>query len=141
MRPGVYSARLGGMKQDMTLSELLSAGAVLISLSGVAFTYFAMIARIQNRLTALEVKMAVFWSAVEKVVPAMLHSPHTPDRDALLEKFAAKTITHDEAERLLQDLTCCIFEFPEDKRLAVCLGIGMLQNWLLDRGDCYHVPH
>jgi hypothetical protein len=42
---------------------------------------------IQGRLATLEVKTEVFWKSLEKSLPNILHSPHTPEMDKLLEKM------------------------------------------------------
>lgn len=55
---------------------------------------------VTERLVKLETKMEVFWGAIEENVPKMLHSPHTPLIDGLLDKVRDRTITRDEAVTL-----------------------------------------
>lgn len=65
-----------------------------ISVSGVAFGM-----AIVQRISRLEAVMALFGEKAAKI----LHSPHTPELDALLEKFCDRhyTMNHDEWENLL----------------------------------------
>lgn len=145
--------------------ESLDVVTLILSVMSVGYLYFGIITRLERRLTKLEehsqiardglkqiteitrqvtqleVKMALFWQTVEKSLPAIVHSPHTPRRDLLLEKIQNGCLSHSEMEELLADLQTNLEEFPTEKRLAVVLIIGSLQNRLVGQGDLYHVNH
>lgn len=65
-----------------------------MSVAGVTFGM-----AIVQRISRLEAVMALFGEKAAKI----LHSPHTPELDALLEKFCDRhyTMSHDEWEKLL----------------------------------------
>lgn len=42
--------------------------------------------KLKERVTTLETKLSPFWFLIEKELPKLLHSPHTPELDHLLEK-------------------------------------------------------
>lgn len=57
----------------------------------------------QRRLTVIETKLELYWGAVEKQMSQMLHSPHRPSLDVLLDKNAREErLTHDEAVSLVE---------------------------------------
>lgn len=60
----------------------------------------------RERLKALEVKMELFWQAVQGSVINMLKHPTTERKDVLLDKLADKTITINELEELKDLLKC-----------------------------------
>lgn len=61
------------------------------------------IADILKRITVIETKLDLYWGAVEKQMSQMLHSPHRPTLDVLLDKNARdERLTHDEAMTLVE---------------------------------------
>lgn len=60
-------------------------------------------ADIIKRITVIETKLDLYWGAVEKQMSVMLHSPHRPTLDALLDKNARdERLSHDEAVLLVE---------------------------------------
>lgn len=61
------------------------------------------IADILKRVTVIETKLDLYWGAVEKQMSQMLHSPHRPTLDVLLDKNARdERLSHDEAVSLVE---------------------------------------
>lgn len=61
------------------------------------------IADILKRVTVIETKLDLYWGAVEKQMSQMLHSPHRPTLDVLLDKNArGDRLSHDEAVSLVE---------------------------------------
>lgn len=61
------------------------------------------IADILKRITVIETKLDLYWGAVEKQMSQMLHSPHRPTLDVLLDKNTrGDRLTHDEAIALVE---------------------------------------
>lgn len=53
-------------------------------------------------MIALETKIGLYWSVVEKNAAVILHSPHRPEMDEIWDKHLAGTpITQDEARKLV----------------------------------------
>lgn len=67
---------------------------------GFIIQHFAVINKLSERIKDLEVKIGLFWKIVEQEIPKILHSPHTPEIDVLLEKVMGGNITSDEAYEL-----------------------------------------
>lgn len=60
------------------------------------------LADILRRITVIETKLDLYWTAVEKQMSSMLHSPHRPSLDVLLDKNVRdERLTQDEAESLV----------------------------------------
>jgi hypothetical protein len=99
---------------------------LFILIIGGLVSYFTIIGDIKNRLTRLETQMQPFWSIIEKELPRLIHSPHTPEIDALLDKMAEGKLTIDDAK----DLRCRLkaeMEIPDiGKKLAIVLIIARL---------------
>lgn len=80
------------------LPSIISSVALL--LAGAAFKFaYSMV----QRVTSLETKISLYWGAVEKQMSQMLHSPHRPNLDALLDKnLSGDRLTRTEAIRLVE---------------------------------------
>src|SRR5580700_3701477 len=69
------------------------------------------ISRLQEQVATLETKMAPFWELMGSKLSKILHSPHTPALDRLLEKFDAKNITEPE----LCELVTMLRQIQDDR--------------------------
>ena len=88
-----------------------------------------------QRFIALETKMDIFWKCIERNAPNLLHSPHTPELDRLLERMAAGKLDYQDKcslklmiEHRLQSGT-----FEEPKRITATIVLGALEQQLLDK--------
>ena len=63
-------------------------------------TITGFIVKLFERITRLETKVELFWGTMKKAAADLLHSPHTPEFDMLLEKSKADKLTRAEAMRL-----------------------------------------
>jgi len=101
---------------------------ILVIIIGYLVIYFGMISKIKERLTALETKIEPFWEMVQKELPKILHSPHTPELDVLLEKMANGNINKIEAEDLKIRLRSEIGDVDAGKKLATVLLLTRLEQ-------------
>lgn len=83
----------------------ISIIAVIISGASFLFAYVKGVkeqeqrwSELDKRLSKLETKMELFWNYVDDNMGKIIHSPHTPEVDALLEKMPKVTLF--EAEKL-----------------------------------------
>lgn len=93
---------------------------------------------VNDRLTKLETKMELIWNYVDDNMGKILHSPHTPEIDALLEKMppwsAKPLLSLFEAEKL----RCLLIpdwqkETDIEKKRAYGLYLARLDSLILDR--------
>jgi len=93
---------------NMSPLELALFGFIILAIgacisAGTITAFF-----ISNRVTALEVSFR-FWSGemerFSKKALAMMHSPHTPELDTLIEKDQNDTMTEDDWRALLALVT------------------------------------
>lgn len=54
---------------------------------------------LQSRMVALETKISVFWRGVSFSAAQVLHSPHNPELDELIEKFQHDQIDDQELRK------------------------------------------
>lgn len=89
-----------------------------------------------KRLGVLEKQMDLFWSIVEKHMTTVLHSPHTPDLDRLLEKYqSGDTLSEEEVNDLSHRLLTVINDQAEPRgtrAVAVFLLAAMSLRYDLD---------
>lgn len=79
------------------LPSILSGAALL--LAGAAFKFAYTMAQ---RITSVETKVALFWGLIEKNMSQLLHSPHRPSLDTLLDKnISGEGLTKQEAVQLV----------------------------------------
>ena len=110
---------LGILSPIITLFILILGGLV---------SYFTIIGDIKYRLTKLETQMAPFWNIIEKELPKLIHSPHTPEIDILLDKMVERKLTIFEAKDLKEKLKVEM-DLPDiAKRLAIVLIIARLDS-------------
>jgi hypothetical protein len=86
-----------GVLLGLGVSAASGALAYFVFLSGVK----DQIAALDKRLACVETKTEVTWKAIEKSLVDLLHSPHTPETDDLLEKMAENRLTQTEIYRLM----------------------------------------
>ena len=68
-------------------------------------------ADLKSEVDILKKQMGLFWGVVEKQMSTLLHSPHRPSLDVLLEKNTkGESLTEKEAERLVELLQNLIKE-------------------------------
>lgn len=53
-----------------------------------------------ERIAKLETKVELFWGSMKRAAAELLHSPHTPEFDVLLERSQIGVLSKDEARRL-----------------------------------------
>lgn len=88
------------------------------------------IAEIKDRLKELEIKISLYWGAIEKQTSDLLHSPHRPALDVLLDKNGSVGLTQDEAVQLVDLLQKLIDsgELSENEiagaRMLIAVTIG-----------------
>jgi hypothetical protein len=80
---------------------------------------------ISNRITALETKIEIFWRALSEKAASVLHSPHTPKLDMLLERYNNSLLTNEELKELITMLNE-IERSEEDKATKLAAVILLL---------------
>jgi hypothetical protein len=99
---------------------------LFILVIGGMVSYYTMYGELRNRITKLETQMQPFWSIIEKELPKLIHSPHTPEIDVLLDKLMAGILTIDEAKELKERLKHELEVLDTAKKLAIVLIIARL---------------
>ena len=126
----------------MDVETLISAIGVSVSILG----FFYLIIRnkindlltfrvdIEKRLTLLETKITPFWNWVDRELPKILHSPHTPELDKLLEDYKYKeSMSIDDLERLKCLINDEIKKTAKDKILLYTLFLMNLDLYIEKR--------
>lgn len=107
--------------------------AIGVSIIGLLFQHFFCIAKIQERLAALETKTDLFWKGVEHMVIPMLKSfPTDIGKDVLLDKMLHNELTLADAQTLRLILTE-EFTGNGDKSLIYILALGRLEQIIFDK--------
>jgi len=57
-----------------------------------------------SEIEVMKKQMEVFWKGVAYNAASLLHSPHTPETDALIEKFVGGTINREELDNFKEHL-------------------------------------
>ncbi len=73
----------------------------LLAIVGTAAPFFARMRGVETRVAQLETKVDLFWKSVADRAASLLHSPHTPVLDRLLERYQRQEISTDELQRLI----------------------------------------
>lgn len=100
----------------MDLSPLIPYAGFLVSTGALLRSHFVSrdAAQTDARLDVLEKQMGLFWKLVEQHMTTVLHSPHTPDLDKLLEKYqSGEALTEEEADDLAHRLVTLINDSSE----------------------------
>jgi len=101
---------------------------LFILVIGGVVSYYAMYGELKNRITRLETQMQPFWTIIEKEIPKLLHSPHTPEIDVLLDKMSQGILTIEEAKDLRNRLKYEL-EIPDSgKKIAIILLLTRLDQ-------------
>ena len=121
----------------MTLVAGLSVASVLVAI--IALVISAVRRRetdttaLAERLARLETKVDVFWRGVSFDAARMLHSPHPQfaERDRLLEKFLAETLTGPDAAKLGRMMSAVLDDHASDpgQRMAASVVLRYLTTW------------
>jgi hypothetical protein len=93
-------------------SDIFSICALVISVLGLAATYFGFVLKITNRQSDFETKIgermakveannAVFWQVLSPHMANIIHSPSHQERDELVDKLVHNVLTTQEAIRLV----------------------------------------
>lgn len=119
----------------------ISVLSVAISAVSLFFVYVKGIkeqeqrwANIDTRLTKLETKMELIWNYVDDNMGKILHSPHTPEIDALLERMPKVSLF--EAEKL-KCLLIPDYEKEKDpqKRKVYGIYLARLDSLIIDKKE------
>lgn len=87
-------------------------------------------ARRDQDIALLKKQTDLFWNMVEQHMTTVLHSPHTPELDALLEKYqAGLPLTQEEKCQLSANLTALINDSdePQGNRAGAVLLLAALK--------------
>lgn len=116
-----------------TVSVAVGLAIAVVTLSWKILSYLQ---NIRERLVKVETKTDLFMAALQSWSVKVLHSPHAPDRDHLLEKLEKGSITREEAKTLRGLLA---LQYDGDPRsthgLAYTLLLARLDEIIGDRGD------
>lgn len=99
----------------------------ILVLGGVV-SYYMMYGELKIRISNLELKMAPFWSIVEKELPGILRSPHTPEIDTLLDKMPEGRLSIEEAKDLRIRLKEEMADSDTGKKIAIILLLVRLDQ-------------
>jgi hypothetical protein len=107
---------------------------ITVAIVGISalVAYFGVIGDLKNRLTKLETQMQPFWGIIERELPKLIHSPHTPEIDALLEEMMNGTLTKEKAKDLKDRLKAELNVPDVGKKLAITLIILRLDQIIKD---------
>jgi hypothetical protein len=107
--------------------------SIFVMIIGGIVAYFGVIAGLKTRLTKLETQMEPFWGIIQSELPKLIHSPHTPEIDALLEKMMADTLTKEEAIDLKTRLKSEMSVPDLGKKLTIVLLIARLDTIIKEK--------
>jgi hypothetical protein len=113
------------------LSTIISLVTLFLLILEALVQRFVFDAKILERLKDVELKSNLFWGLVEKELPKILHSPHTPVLDSFLEKMVSKTLTAKDKVilgSLLQEELKAETSPDYGRRLVVVLLLAQLQH-------------
>lgn len=112
----------------------ISIVSVAISAVSLFFVYIKVVKEQEQRLTRLETKMELIWNYVDDNMGKILHSPHTPEIDALIEKMPKVSLF--EAEKL-KCLLIPDWEKEKDpqKRKVYGLYLARLDSLIIDKKE------
>jgi hypothetical protein len=111
---------------------LISVFTIII---GFIIQYFTIISKLTERISQVELKAELFWKIVEQEIPKILHSPHTPEIDELLEKMMINKLTITDVYKL----KCMLkeeLETPQDKTRVLSIVLLMARLEQYDKKMC-----
>jgi hypothetical protein len=135
------------------MSDILAILALVISVLGIAATYFGFVMKMSDRQSSFETKVSermakveansdIFWKVLEPHMAAIIHSPIHRDRDELVDKLVHNCITISEASTLISMLEENIRENGDNsKKLASAFLLARVKalvttGSLLDDNNC-----
>lgn len=85
-----------------------------------------------ERITVLETKMELFWDLLKKNIAKVLHSPHTPELDALLDKLVnkKKAMAQEEMHELKKYLEDALIVSKKEDALAIAILLTTVEYQL-----------
>lgn len=111
----------------MLTSETIAIIALVVSI--VEFLYQRFVAGVQRdiryetRFKELETKVELYWNSVEIKLANQVHSPHTPEIDALLGKITDGSVTISERVQLRSLLLNQLCDTSSDKNKCTATEI------------------
>ena len=112
--------------------KYLSIGAICLTVVGLLFQHFAVLAGIKERITALETKMDLFWKAIESNVVQMLKTyPTNIRKDILLDKLSSAELNLDETYELRTIITGEM-QTSKNERIAYVLLLASIEQRIYD---------
>lgn len=111
--------------------KYLSITAIVLTIVGLLFQHFGVLANMKERISTLETKMELFWGTVEKNVGALLKTyPTNIGKDVLIDKMIDGVLTEEEARLLKTILIGEMDNKSVEQRLPYVLVIGRLDSLL-----------
>lgn len=128
------------------LSTIISVLSIVSIIVGFVVQHFTVISKLReqmykcntelsDRIKEVEVKSNLFWKIVETEIPKIIHSPHTPKLDTLLEKIEKTNLEFHEMKELYYLLKeeKATNSMDTGRKLAISLYIAMLEQKFGDR--------
>jgi hypothetical protein len=79
-------------------------------------------------IKGLEMKVGLFWRMIESEIPKLLHSPHTPELDSLLERFLAHSLDLAGAIHMKEMLQADLADDPKSDALMKVMMLAVLEE-------------
>ncbi len=111
----------------MENSTVISLIAIGLTVIGFIFQYFGFISRLMERVTKLETKIELFWGVVQKQMIDIMHSPHTPELDLLLDELQDNCLNLEKAHKL-KDLLSQQMTLDNGKKMAVIFLLARVEQ-------------
>lgn len=112
----------------VTIDTALAVAGLAVAIASGALGF---VIKVSSRLASIETKVDFFWRLLGEKAAIVLHSPHTPLLDTLLEQYAANTLTPDEVDTLLAKLNIAeqdTREQPGYRLAAAMLSLAIRQG-------------
>lgn len=109
---------------------IISIVSLIISLGGFLLLWLKFIVGIKEDIKRLQTQIEPFWKMVEMEVPRILHSPHTPETDRLLEQLEnGCKLTLDQIRELKNAIVCSLRsgQYSTDKMFPAALLVKRLE--------------
>lgn len=122
------------------MESIIAIVVASTAIVGLLYQQFGVLGDIKERLTSVETKMELFWTAIQSKTIDMLKSPTNLVKDGLLDKLRNGDCTRDDCHTLYDMLIAEMkAKKPSDgKMLAYCIVLGRINQRLFDlenRGD------
>ena len=107
--------------------------AIIVSIAGLLFQYFGMIAGIKERLAKIETKVELFWKVVEENIPKLLMRNSTPETDKLVAELTNPEMPETHLSKLKVLLRVELQESKDKAEiLAVIMALGRIEQRLFE---------